>query len=616
MAISPVPEVVIGIGGAAGDGVASSGRTLALALARQGLAHFAYNSYQSVIRGGHSWLRIRVCEQQPRSHGDAVDLLIALNQDTLDRHLQEVKPGGIAIYNADKFKPSGSPPHGVQMIGLPLPDLTEAYRGLPVMQNTVAVGAAIAVMGLRLEALESVIAQIFKKKGEEVIATNVNAARAGHAYALEHFRPLARPLRPTDRRYAVLSGNEALAMGGAAAGVKFYVAYPMSPSTGILHWMARHAERLGIVVRQVEDEIAVINMAIGANFAGVRAMCATSGGGFALMTEAIGMAGMIETPVVVINVQRAGPSTGVPTKTEQGDLNQALGASQGDFPRIVIAPSDVVDAFRTVPEAFNLADRFQCPVIILSDLYLSEGSFTVPPEALLEQFEIDRGDLIAEANGDLDPLAAFPRFANTETGISPRPVPGVPGHPFVAATDEHDEDGVLVSDVYTDPVIRKKMVDKRARKMLGVLDRLPAPRLEGPAEAEVTLVGWGSTRGVIAEAAERLCDEGLRVNRLHIKYLLPLHGEVVLAALCRGQRVIIVENNSTGQLAHHLRAETGFAAHGHIRKYDGEPFEPKHIVAGVKAVLGGDEIVEVLSEEPGWRTPHPEVAGRFAARVN
>jgi 2-oxoglutarate ferredoxin oxidoreductase subunit alpha len=398
-------------------------------------------------------------------------------------------------------------------------------------------------------------------------------------------------------------------MSAAMADCKFYCAYPMSPASGVLHWMAAHGKKLDICVRQVEDEISVINMTIGANHMGVRGMCATSGGGFALMTEAIGMAGIMETPVVAINVMRAGPSTGVPTKTEQGDLNQMLGASQGDFPRIIVAPLSIPDCFDTIQQAFHLADHYQCPVLVVSDLLLSEGNETVDPAVFERVLPIDRGELILPGdNGQLHHTNGEPylRYKNTASGISPRAVPGVPGRLYVAATDEHDEDGVLLSDVYTDPVRRQKMVDKRVRKMSTVLAHLPPPLFSGPADAEVTLVGWGSTWGVLAEAVERLNREGIATNHLQVRYLLPLQVQEVQKALGRSRRIIIVENNQSGQFAHHLRGETGIAANGHIRKYDGEPFEPKHIVAGVKEILGGKaEVVIAQSVEPGWRTDHP-----------
>ena len=597
------PEVIVGIGGAAGDGTASAGSTLVLSLARQGVASYSYNSYQSVIRGGHSWLRMRFSGKKPLTHGDHVDAMIALNQDILDRHLQELQPGGVALYNGTKFAPSYDPPAGVQLCSLPVPDLAPDSTRLPVMQNTVAVGALTQLMGLDFASLESVFDTTFAKK-PQLIQKNVEVARNAYDYASKNFQPLGTTLRPTDQTWAQVSGNELLAMGAALAGCKFYVAYPMSPATHILECFATHAQRLGICVRQVEDEISVINMCIGANHMGVRGMCATSGGGFALMTEAIGMAGIFETPAVIINVMRAGPSTGVPTKTEQADLNQAFGASQGDYPRVVLAPTSMPDCFATSSQTFDVADRFQLPVIILSDLLMSEGSETVATEVLDVEFPVDRGELITKATG---PPAGEPylRYKDTPSGISPRAIPGLPGHLYVSASDEHDEDGVVLSDVYTDPIRRKKMVDKRVRKMSTILEHLPAPVLEGPTDAETTLLGWGSTWGVIKEAAERLNAEGTSVNHLQIKTLLPLHINEIAAALGQGQRIIIIENNQSGQFARHLRAETGIVAHGHIRKYDGEPFEPKHIVAGVKDVIGGQQVVDVVSTEPGWRTDHP-----------
>jgi 2-oxoglutarate ferredoxin oxidoreductase subunit alpha len=613
-------NLIVGIGGAAGDGVASAGNTLALAVARQGQGVYAYNSYQSVIRGGHSWLRLRVSAHKPLNHGDQIDGLIALNQDTLDRHLQEVGPRGVALYNSAKVKPSYEPPKGVQLCPLPVPELAPSYKELPVMQNTVAVGAVLRLMGLDFAGLESVISTTFAKK-PKVIGTNVAAAKAGFDYAGDHFQPLPRQLQPADQKWALVTGNEVIAMSAAMAGCKFYCAYPMSPASGILHWMAAHGTKLGICVRQVEDEISVINMTIGANHMGVRGMCATSGGGFALMTEAIGMSGIIETPVVAVNVMRAGPSTGVPTKTEQGDLNQAFGASQGDFPRIIIAPISIPDCCPSIQQAFNLADRYQCPVIVLSDLLMSEGNETVDPALLEREPKIERGELILpSSNGEAHHGNGEPylRYKNTASGISPRAVPGVPGHLYVSGTDEHDEDGVLISDIYTDPVRRQKMVDKRVRKMSTVVDQLPPPLFTGPADAEVTLVGWGSTWGVLTEAVERLNSEGVSTNHLHIRYLVPFQVKEVQKLLGRSRRILVVENNQSGQFARHLRAETGIAANGHIRKFDGEPFEPKHIVAAVKDILGGKaEVVNVQSVEPGWRTDHPSgTSGDWAGRLS
>jgi 2-oxoglutarate ferredoxin oxidoreductase subunit alpha len=340
------------------------------------------------------------------------------------------------------------------------------------------------------------------------------------------------------------------------------------------------------MVRQVEDELGVINMTIGAAHTGCRAMCATSGGGFALMTEALGAAAMMEIPLVCIDVQRAGPATGVPTKTEQGDLWQVLGAGQGDYPRLIAAPTNIADCFATVPEVFNLADRFQCPGIILSDLLLSEGRSSVDPAELDFEVPIDRGEVIG-LNGHLPDLnGGYRRYAFTDSGISARAIPGTPGFVHVVATDEHDDEGGLISDEYTNPHKRQAMHEKRMRKLDTALSLIAPPQLFGPTEADVTLVGWGSTEGVIREAIEKLADEEhIVANNLQIKWLVPLHAEQIVEILSTSKRVIIVENNYSGQFARYLRSETSFVADGFIRKYDGEPFMPHHIVEGVKQVL-------------------------------
>src|SRR5574340_1262923 len=298
----------IGIGGSAGQGVATPGDIFAKIFSRRGLHLNAYNAYQSIIRGGHTFLTIRTGPERVTNMGDRLDLIIPLNQDTMDRHLGLLGPGAAVIFNSDTIKP-GAAAAGVQLCPLPVSELADITRN-KVAQNTLAIGAGLHMMGIAFQALEEVLREQFRKKGDAVVAENVSVARAGYDYAAAHFTGFPNPLPRADHRLAVLSGNAAMAMGGAAAGVKFYCAYPMSPSTGVLHWMAAHARKAGIMVRQVEDEIGVINMAIGAAHAGVRAMCATSGGGFALMSEGLGMSAMIETPVVLIDVQRAGPSTG------------------------------------------------------------------------------------------------------------------------------------------------------------------------------------------------------------------------------------------------------------------------------------------------------------------
>jgi 2-oxoglutarate ferredoxin oxidoreductase subunit alpha len=583
----------IGIGGAAGQGVATPGDILALLFSRRGLHLNAYNAYQSIIRGGHTFLTIRAGVDEVPSLGDSIDLLIPLNQDTMDRHLRLLTAGGACIFNGDTIKP-GTPADGVQLCPMPVSTLADISRN-KVAQNTLALGAALSMMGVGFNVLEGVFQAQFGRKGEAVVNENVSIARAGYEYASANFKPFDRALPMTEKRYAVLSGNTALAMGGAAAGCKFYCAYPMSPSTGVLHWMAAHGRKAGILVRQVEDEIGVINMAIGAAHAGVRSMCATSGGGFALMTEGLGLSAMAEIPVVAINCMRAGPSTGVPTKTEQGDLWQALGAAFGDFPRVIAAPLDIGDCFTLMPEIFNLTDRFQCPGIVLCDLLLSEGRLSVEPSLLDFNPPIDRGEMITE-NG-VPHEDEYLRYKITDSGVSSRAIPGVEGFMHVVSSDEHEENGVLISDEYTNHAKRRAMMDKRMRKVQGIEAAVAPPVLDGPADAEVTLIGWGSTDGTIREARAMLAEQGITTNQLQIRWIVPLHGDAIVEILNKAKRTIMVENNFSGQFARYLRSETSFVADGHIRKYDGEPFMPHHIVEAVREQLAGTTTLTIPTHE-------------------
>jgi len=496
----------------------------------------------------------------------------------MDRHLQLMGPGSWVLYNEDNIKP-GEAGDGVQLCPLPVTKLSVSRNRLS--QNTMAVGAASHLLGLDFQVLEESLTLRFQRQGQAVIDENVSVARAGYDHSVANFDAFAQTVPTGPKPLAVWSGNEALAMGGAAAGVKFYAAYPMSPATGVLHWMAQNARNLGIMVRQVEDEIGVANMVIGAAHTGCRAMCATSGGGFALMTEAVGSAAMMEIPAVFIDVQRAGPSTGVPTKTEQGDLWQVLGASQGDFERFIVAPTTPVDCFNTMPELFNLTDKYQCPGIVVSDLLLAEGRFSIAPDLIDMHPQIDRGELITKGSS----TDGYMRYKDTETGISPRALPGLEGYVHVVATDEHDENSQLLSDEFTNPHKRRKMVEKRARKFQAAIKDIKPPELEGSADAEITLIGWGSTYGVIREAVELLAQQGVAVNHLPIKWIVPFHGEAVTDILSKSKRVVVVENSYSGQFYRYMRSETGLSVDGHIRKYDGEPFIPHHIVDGVLAHL-------------------------------
>jgi len=595
-------DFAVAIGGAAGQGIATPGNILARIFARRGLHLNAYNAYQSLIRGGHTFLTIRASDAPVLNMGDALDVMVALNQDTMDRHLGIMPVGSSVIYDEAKITPNDTP-DGVQLCPLPIKELVGRNK---LAANTVAVAVVLNMLGIELDDLADALERIFSRKGAEVVESNREIAERGYEYAAANFDAFTFAAPRLSKGLAVVTGNEAAGMGALAAGVKFYAAYPMSPSTGVLMYIAQHARKLGVMVRQVEDEIGVMNMVVGAAHAGCRAMTATSGGGFALMTEAVGMSGMLETPVVCIDVQRAGPATGVPTKTEQGDLWQILGAGQGDYPKFVVAPRSQADIFNTITELFNLTDCYQCPGLVLTDLLISEGTATVDPDELDWQPNINRGEMIfpnGDVNANDNPYGgynddAYLRYENTESGISPRAVPGVPGHIHVAASDEHDEDGTLISDEFTNPHKRRMMVEKRARKMETSIDAVEPPQLIGVSDAVATLVGFGSTWGVNVEAIEKLesVDE-IIVNQLHIKWIVPFHVDVVTSILESSNKIIIVENNYSGQFARYLRSETGIKADAFIRKYDGEPFMPHHIVDGVKAILGGETELYVPTHE-------------------
>ncbi len=587
-------DFAIAVGGAPGQGIETAGKSISQICARYGLNVFTYTAYQSLIRGGHSFLTIRISSEPIANHGDKIDLIIALDRNSVEKHLPHVAPGGALIYNTEHVREVPER-DDIQLCPISYKELTNDPDRKATMLNTCMSSVALKLVGIELDVLEEIIVlALLKRKGQAVVDANIAAARASYDYAAEHFTPFDVQFEKQDTPLAFGSGNTLMAMGGAAAGVKFYAAYPMSPSTGILHWMAPNARDLGIIVRQCEDEISVVNMVIGAAHAGARAMCATSGGGFALMSEAIGSAGMMEIPIVVVNVQRGGPSTGLPTKTEQGDLWQVLGASQGDFPKIVVSPTSIMDGFNTIPEIFNLVDKFQCPGMVLTDLSLAEGHTTFVPDSINWQPEIDRGELISEP-GQID--GEYLRYQITDSGISPRAIPGTPGHVHVVATDDHDEDGGLISDEFTNPHKRRDIMEKRQRKMEGIAELLPPPTLEGPEDAEVTLIGWGSTHGVISEAVQQLTEAGISTNHIHFKWLYPLDEDAVNEVLSKSAHAIIVECNYTGQFARFLRGETGFKADGHIRKYDGEPFMPHHVADGVRELLNSKTDLYVPYQE-------------------
>ncbi|MEM0128722.1 MAG: 2-oxoacid:acceptor oxidoreductase subunit alpha [Thermoplasmata archaeon] len=580
-----MPEIVVRTGGEAGDGIASLGEMLTRCFARMGLHAFGLNAYQSVIRGGHVWFQARASTVRPYSQGDGADILYCLNRETFDIHRAELNPGAVVVQDPEKFPLSASDlPTGTRLLTVPTLAIARKYSTAPILQNAAGLGASAYLAGIPLEILREVIQDSFGRKAGDVVTWNLGASADGYEHARQHSPPHDRAVSRQGSGKLVLSGNQAIALGAAAAGVKFLAQYPMTPASSIMHWLAAHSKELGIVVKQAEDELAAINMAIGASFGGARAMTATSGGGFSLMVEALGMAGMTETPVVVVESQRAGPSTGLPTKTEQGDLQLMIGAGQGEFPRAILAPSHPKEAYEATIHAFRLAEEWQTPVLLASDLHLSENFATLDPDELPLY-----PPAIVRTPPTPGPGAEYLRYAHTPSGVSPRSIPGEPGLQFVAGSDEHDAKGHLISDVKAGVPVwvaeRKKMMDKRMRKLEGLRAAAPRPVLEGPATAAVTLVAWGSTIGAIRDAMPTLARDGIATNLLAVPTVYPLHGPEIAAALGKARRTLLVEANYSGQLGHQIRAETGIALGERLLKYDGEPFSPREIVNKVREMM-------------------------------
>ncbi len=566
-------ELNIMVGGEAGQGVQSVGAILAGTLAGGGLRIFADQDYESRVRGGHNFFRIRASRQKVLALRYGLDVLVALNKETVDLHWKEVKKGGLIIFDEEG---ETERPEGVRYLNVPLARLAGEKAGNKLMANTVAVGAVLGLAGYNLKLLAPVLQDEFGKHGEKIVADNMTAARAGFDFVRESKLKLAVPVirKPLSRRRLLLNGNEALSLGALAAGCRFIAAYPMTPASSIMEYMADKGRAYGVVTVHVEDEIAGINMAIGAGFTGARAMIATSGGGFALMVEGLALAGMTETPVVAFLGQRPGPATGLPTRTEQAELWFALHAGHGEFPRAVLAPATVADAFHVAVKAFNLAEKYQTPVIILGDHHLSSSYVTVD-RFDLKKVNIDRGDLLSD--GETSKLTEYKRHAATRSGVSPRALPGQGKALVVTDSDEHDEAGHMIEDAAT----RNQQVDKRMRKLAGLRRDMTRPehhRVEG---AGVTLVGWGSTYGAIREAAGILEKDGLPVSSLHLSQLWPFPSAAVTAAM-EGQKNVVIEGNATGQLARLIRRETGLEADATILRYDGRPYSPGDIVTRLR----------------------------------
>jgi 2-oxoglutarate ferredoxin oxidoreductase subunit alpha len=565
-------DLNIRIGGAAGQGVHSITGPLAKTLVRCGLAVHVLQDYQSRVRGGHLFNQIRVSDAPLVSAREGVDLLVALNQETVALHEGELSPQGLLIYDADEVK---EVPAGIRSFGVSQESLLPGAKSGDIAVNAGACGAILGFLGMPVDGLVQLLAATFAAKGAEVVEWNRQAAEQGHALARAQGSPLPVCDAPgSGEPRLLIGGHEAMALGALAAGLNFVSGYPMTPWTSLLNAISQRAPRWGVVVEQAEDEIAAINMAIGASYAGARALTGTSGGGFCLMTEAVGLAAMTETPLVIVVSMRPGPSTGLPTRTAQGDLHFVLNAGQDDAPRAILAPGDPAQGYAIMARALNLADKYQLPVFILTDQFF--GDTQVAREAAaFPPVPVER---FVETGPEAAP---YERYVITADGVSPRRLPVAGGPIVVADSDEHTPDGHLTEDLS----VRVQMHDKRLRKLEGLRRELGGITAAGPETAPLTLVCWGSSLGPVSEAVARLNAEGTPARMVHLSELWPFPREPVASALAGAQPLVMVEGNASGQLNRLLRQETGLAADQLLSRYDGRPFTPEYLIRGLADIL-------------------------------
>ncbi|WP_336883083.1 2-oxoacid:acceptor oxidoreductase subunit alpha [Priestia koreensis] len=571
------------VGGQQGEGIESTGEIFATALNRLGYYLYGYRHFSSRIKGGHTNNKIRVSTTEVRAVSDDLDILVAFDQETIDVNVSELHDRGIVIADA-KFKPTMPEGSVAKMYAVPFTEIATEL-GTSLMKNMVAVGASSAIINISLDAFQSVVQEIFGRKGQQVVDKNMEAMKRGFDYMQEQLGGTIESMsleKADGKKRMFMIGNDAIALGALAGGARFMPAYPITPASEIMEYLIKKLPDFGGTVIQTEDEIAACTMAIGANYAGVRSLTASAGPGLSLMMESIGLAGITETPVVIVDTQRGGPSTGLPTKQEQSDLMAMIYGTHGEIPKIVMAPSTVEEAFHDTVEAFNLAEEYQCPVILLTDLQLSLGKQTVDPLDY-QKVEIRRGKLaLGQELPELDSKAYFKRYEATEDGVSPRVVPGMANGIHHVTGVEHDETG-KPSEVASN---RKIQMDKRMRKLNKINFQNPIHTNAPHEESDVLFVGFNSTRGVIEEAMERFEKEGVKANYAHIRLLHPFPADELLPLVENAKKVVVVEHNATGQLANILKMNVGHAKKvKNLLKYDGNPFLPHEVHSKSKELL-------------------------------
>jgi len=570
------------VGGQQGEGIESTGEIFAIALNRLGYYLYGYRHFSSRIKGGHTNNKIRVSTSEVRSISDDLDILVAFDQETIDVNYKELHSKGVILADA-KFTPKKPEDTQSSMYAVPFTEIATEL-GTSLMKNMVAIGATSAVLDLDIHVFEEVVREIFGKKGDKVVAKNMDAIKAGFDYMKEKMDATVPTmvLEKADGKHRMyMIGNDAIALGALAAGCRFMAAYPITPASDIMEYLIKKLPAVGGTVIQTEDEIAACTMTIGASYGGVRAITASSGPGLSLKMEAIGLAGITETPLVIVDTQRGGPSTGLPTKQEQSDLMAMIYGTHGEIPKIVMAPSTVQEAFYDTAEAFNLAEEYQCPVIVLSDLQLSLGKQTVEPLDV-SKVEIRRGKLVTEELPEIENKGYFKRYEVTEDGISPRTIPGMKNGIHHVTGVEHAETGKPSESA----INRIAQMDKRFRKVENIRFNTPVYKNAPHEDADLLIVGFNSTRGAIEEAMVRLEKDGLKVNHAQIRLIHPFPTDEVLPLVRSAKKVIVVENNATGQLANIMKMNVGHAEKiTKFVKYDGNPFLPHEVHSKCKELF-------------------------------
>jgi 2-oxoglutarate/2-oxoacid ferredoxin oxidoreductase subunit alpha len=588
-----VNELDLIVTGQAGQGLQVISRTLARMLVRAGYHVFVSQDVMSRIRGGHNFALLRVSTAPVAADGDKAQVLVALDPALVERHIPHLATDAVVVTDA-----AGALPEGVNAVRLPLADLARE----PVMVNAVAVGASLALVGLGAAGLEDMFREQFASKGEDVVKRNVAAAEAGFRAVVEDQKRCC-PHRLENRGQSpfpdrvLVSGAEALALGAIAAGVRVVIGYPMSPATPIVEYCFRHAQEVGLIVEQTEDEVSAANLAVGAAFAGARSMVCTAGGGFCLMNEALSLAGMTETPLVLCVGMRPGPATGLATRTEQADLLFSIYAGHGEFPRAVLTPADAGQAFRAAQDAFRIAEKYQTPVIILFDQFMADALWTVERD----QLKVDnrQGRQERQVPEGKEPYS-YRRYEVTESGVSPMVLPGTPQQLVYVDSDEHNEEGHITETA----AMRLLMVNKRNAKLAGIRQELEAEvevkvkvevedeaeteveaKAEVEGEAETLVFCFGSSRGVVSEALARLRARGLKAAMVHLSHVWPFPTEAVARLVTKERKVVTVEQNFSGQLAQLLSQECGVRAAGTVRRYDGRQFTVAEVEAGLEELI-------------------------------